>query len=224
MNLQREKFYAQRNRVLDNLDLREDVNFMIEREVDRVLKSYIAPGMNPDEYIYEDLVALVKEIHSIMPQLSHIEVKDIQGLKFENVYAKIRDFALDAYKEHERKTIEFYNNIAIQYNVEQPTEEPFTENNLMRNLEKDVLLRVVDNKWIDHLHNIDMMREGIGLRAYGQKNPLLEYKKEAYDLFNNLMYDIQSETVRHLFRTKFGVQIVSPNQEDTVVMDSSDDV
>ncbi|MBE7705164.1 MAG: preprotein translocase subunit SecA [Cyanobacteria bacterium SIG29] len=226
MNLQREKFYAQRNKVMDNTDLHEDVIYMIEREIDRLLKSYIAPGMNPDEYIYEDLVSLVKEIHSVIPQLSHIEVKDIQGLKFENVYSKIRDFALEAYKEHEERTVEFYNSVAIQYNLQEKIEQPFTSDNVMRNLEKDLLLRVVDNKWIDHLHNIDMLREGIGLRAYGQKNPLLEYKKEAYDLFNNMMYDIQSETVKHLFRTKFGIQIVSPNQmgnpDETIMMDKDE--
>ena len=233
MNLQREKFYAQRNKVLENIDLHEDILFMIEREVDRVLKSYIAPGMNPDEYIYDDLVSLVKEIHSVIPQLSHIEVKDIQGLKFENVYAKIRDFALEAYKEHEERTVNFYNMVAEQYNLHHKKEEPFTSDNVMRNLEKDLLLRVVDNRWIDHLHNIDMLREGIGLRAYGQKNPLLEYKREAYDLFNNMMYDIQSETVKHLFRTKFGIQIVSPEQmgqpinqaapDETIMMENKEE-
>ena len=233
MNLQREKFYAQRNRVLEVTDLREDVIYMIEREVDRLLKTYIAPGMNPDEYIYEDLVSLVKEIHSEIPQLSYIEVKDIQGLKFENVCAKIRDFALDAYKEHEIKTVEFYNSVAEQYNLNHKKEEPFSSDNVMRQLEKDLLLRVVDNRWIDHLHNIDMLRDGIGLRAYGQKNPLLEYKKEAYDLFNNMMYDIQSETVKHLFRTKFGIQIVTPDQyglpegfedaEQTIMMENKDE-
>ena len=60
-----------------------------------------------------------------------------------------------------------------------------------------------------HLHNIDMLRDGIGLRAYGQKDPLIEYKREAYDLFNNMMYQIQRDTVRHLFRTKFGVQVIN---------------
>ncbi len=54
-----------------------------------------------------------------------------------------------------------------------------------------------------------MLREGIGLRAYGQKDPLIEYKKEAYDLFNKMMYEIQSDTVKHLFRTRFGVQVVN---------------
>ena len=75
-------------------------------------------------------------------------------------------------------------------------------------LERDILLRVVDNKWIDHLHNIDMLKEGIGLRAYGQKDPLIEYKKEAYDLYNTMMHEVQGETVKYLFRTKFGVQFV----------------
>ena len=228
MNLQREKFYAQRNKVLEGNNLYDDIIYMIEREVDRLLKSYIAPGMNPDEYVYEDLVSLVKEIHSEIPQLSYLEVKDIQGLKYENVYAKIKDFAITAYKEHEEKTVAFYNQVGEQYELNYVKQEPFTANNIMRGLEKDVLLRVVDNRWIDHLHNIDMLRDGIGLRAYGQKNPLLEYKKEAYDLFNNMMFDIQSETVKHLFRTKFGIQIVTPAQmqniqgimpEQTIIMD-----
>ena len=84
----------------------------------------------------------------------------------------------------------------------------FSQDNVIRNLEKDILLRVVDNKWIDHLHNIDMLRDSIGLRAYGQKDPLIEYKREAYDLFNKMMYEIQEDTVRHLFRTKFGIQVM----------------
>ena len=221
MNLQREKFYAQRNKVLENTNLHDDIVYMIEREVDRLLKTYIAPGMNPDEYVQEDLVSLIKEIHSEIPQLSYLQVKDIQGLKYDNVYAKVKDMALEAYKEHEQKTVDFYNNVAEQYNLEHTKEIAFSDNNVMRQLEKDLLLRVVDNRWIDHLHNIDMLRDGIGLRAYGQKNPLLEYKKEAYDLFNNMMYDIQSETVKHLFRTKFGIQIVNPehlNEPNELIM------
>ena len=84
----------------------------------------------------------------------------------------------------------------------------FSQDNVIRNLEKDILLRVVDNKWIDHLHNIDMLRDSIGLRAYGQKDPLIEYKREAYEMFNKMMYEIQEDTVRHLFRTKFGIQVM----------------
>lgn len=210
MNLQREKFYAQRLKVLEGGDLRSDINFMIEKEVERVMNSYIAPGMNPDEYIQEDLVAMVREIHSVMPQLSSLEVKDVVGMKYENMYEKLKDMALNAYKHHEEQMVEFYNNVVAQYEPSFQAEVPFTEKNIMRQLERDILLRVVDTKWIDHLNNIDMLRDGIGLRAYGQKNPLLEYKKEAYDLFNKMMFEIQSETVQHLFRTKFGIQVVEP--------------
>ena len=86
-------------------------------------------------------------------------------------------------------------------------QEAFTSDNILRNIEKDILLQVVDAKWIDHLGNIDMLKDSIGLVAYGQKDPLIEYKKEAYNLFNALMAEIQSETVQHLFRARFGVQI-----------------
>lgn len=216
MNMQREKFYYQRKKVLKGENLSTDISYMIEKEVDRILKSYITPEMNPEEYIYEDLQGLIREIHSMMPQLSYLEVSDVQGLKFDNMYDKIKDFALAAYKEHEAKTIEFYNDVVSKYEENYVPQKQSDNANVMRNVERDILLRVIDNKWIDHLHNIDMLREGIGLRAYGQKDPLIEYKREAYDLFNNMMHEIQSETVRHLFRTKFGVQIIHQNEEEVI--------
>ena len=214
MNIQREKFYAQRRKVLRGKNLNEDIQFMIEREVDRILRSYIAPDMHVEDYIYEDLVRMIKELHSYIPQLSHFEVSDIQNMRFEPMYEKVKDFALQAYRDHETEIIKFYNDVISQYEPNYIPQEPFSDNNVMRDLEKDILLRVVDNKWIDHLHNIDMLRDGIGLRAYGQKDPLIEYKREAYDLFNNMMFEIQKDTVRHLFRTKFGVQIINKQPEE----------
>lgn len=216
MNVQREKFYNQRRKVLSGENLTADIGYMIECEIDRIIKSYVSPGMNPQEYIYEDLAAMMREIHSLAPQLSYLEVNNIQGLDYEGIYEKLKHLALMAYRDHEEKTIGFYNDIAAQYDENYVREEAFASDNVMRNIEKDILLRVVDNKWIDHLHNIDMLRDGIGLRAYGQKDPLIEYKKEAYDLFNNMMYEIQSETVKYLFRTRFGVQIVD-KREDNVI-------
>ena len=214
MNIQREKFYAQRRRVLRGDDLSSDIYYMIEREIDRLLKSYIAPGQNPDEYVYEDLETMIKELHSVVPQLSAIKVSDIQNQRYEVIYEKLKNFAINAYRTHEEEVIAFYNEISKKYNPEQPLQKPFTSDNVIRNLEKDILLRVVDNKWIDHLHNIDMLRDGIGLRAYGQKDPLIEYKREAYDLFNKMMYEIQGDTVKHLFRTKFGIQVIGGEQEN----------
>ena len=213
MNIQREKFYRQRRKVIAGKGLQEDILYMIEREVDRLLRSYISPEQKVEEYVYEDLETLIKELHSIVPQLSSFGISDIQNMRFEPMYNKIKDYVIEAYKTHEIEIIEFYNKVVEEYGISPDKQEPFTEGNVVRQLEKDILLKVVDNKWIDHLHNIDMLRDGIGLRAYGQKDPLIEYKREAYDLFNKMMYEIQSETVKHLFRTRFGVQVVNTDAE-----------
>lgn len=214
MNVQREKFYAQRRKVLAGKNLSEDVYFMIEREIDRLLRSYIAPEQHPEEYVYEDLQRMIKELHSLVPQLSFLNVTDVQNLRFDAIYNKLKDFALKAYRDHEQEVIDFYNEVIEKYDPEFVRQIAFSDDNVIRNLEKDILLRVVDNKWIDHLHNIDMLRDSIGLRAYGQKDPLLEYKREAYEMFNKMMYEIQEDTVRHLFRTKFGVQVIGGPTEE----------
>lgn len=213
MNIQREKFYAQRRKVLAGKNLSEDIYYMIEKEIDRLLRSYIAPDLHPEEYVYEDLQTMIKELHSIIPQLSGVQVSDIQNLRFEPIFDKLKTLAIGAYRQHEEEVVNFYNQVVTQYDQEAPLQEAFSDNNIIRSLEKDILLRVVDNKWIDHLHNIDMLREGIGLRAYGQKDPLIEYKREAYDLFNKMMYEIQGDTVKHLFRTKFGIQVIGPEPD-----------
>ncbi|MGN0015577.1 MAG: preprotein translocase subunit SecA [Candidatus Gastranaerophilaceae bacterium] len=217
MNMQRDKFYSQRRRVLQGENLYEDILYMIECELDRLLKSYIAPGMDPAEYSKEDIETLVKELTSLTPQIADkITVQDILGLRFENIYEKTKELLSNAYKEHEIQIINFYNDIVSKYETDFTPQKPFDSENVMRSLERDILLRVIDNKWIDHLHNIDMLREGIGLRAYGQKDPLIEYKREAYDLFNRMMYEIQSETVKHIFRSKFGIQIINPEPMEEI--------
>lgn len=221
MNIQREKFYSQRRKVIKGEKLNENIMYMVEQEMDRLVRSYISPEMQPEEYVFEELQTMIKEIHSTIPQMSDFDVSDIKGLKFDAIYEKIVEKAKYVYQEHEREIVKFYNEIIAKYE-ENPVEQvAFVQQNVMRNIEKDVLLRVIDNKWIDHLHNIDMLRDGIGLRAYGQKDPLIEYKKEAYDLFNKMMFEIQGETVKHLFRTKFGVQIVNMHDDEVIETDLS---
>jgi len=215
MNVQREKFYEQRKKVLFGKNLSEDVIYMIEREIDRLLSAYISPNMHVEEYIEEDLNTLIKELHSIIPQLSSVTVADIRNLTYNEMYDKILEMAKQRYREHEEEMVNFYNEVISQYEENPRVQQPFEDDNIARNVERDIMLQVVDNRWIDHLHNIDILRDGINLRAYGQKDPLIEYKKEAYDLFNNMMYDIQAETVKHLFRTKFGVQIVRREEVET---------
>ena len=213
MNVQREKFYQQRKKVLKGQNINEDILYMIESEITRAVNSYIAPETEGADDYNDDLTRLVKEIHSIVPPLNNLSVEDLKDLTYQGILDKLQELSIAAYKELEVKMIEFYNKIMAEYNQQEPQQEPFSDDNVMRNIEKDILLRVVDNKWIDHLHNIDLLRDGIGLRAYGQKDPLIEYKKEAFDLFNNMMFDIQSETVKHLFRTKFGVQVIERQDE-----------
>ena len=122
---------------------------------------------------------------------------------------KVKDLALECYREFELETITNFNEVMEKYYGDSFVhQEAFRDDNIVRNLEKDIMLQVVDTKWIDHLGNIDMLKDSIGLVAYGQKDPLIEYKKEAYNLFNGLMAEIQSETVQHIFRAKFGVQVI----------------
>ncbi len=108
--------------------------------------------------------------------------------------------AKKAYEEHEQRINDSYEKLSDE------------DESVVRLIEKDILLRVVDNKWIDHLHNIDMLREGIGLRAYGQKDPLIEYKREAFNLFNAMMFDIQKEVVSYLFRAKVHIEILGEQE------------
>ena len=129
---------------------------------------------------------------------------------------------ISAYENHENDIVAFYNKIMSENHDEgeYALQIPGSENSVMRMLERDTLLRIIDSKWIDHLHNIDILREGIGLRAYGQKDPLIEYKREAFDLFNDMMHEIQRETVAHLFRTKFEVQVVHMQEEPSDVIET----
>src|SRR5574344_2390754 len=198
MNIQREKFYVQRKKVLAGENLTEDLLYMMDSELDRLMKSYISPEMPPEEYIREDLETMIKELHSIVPQLSDVNISDIQGLRFDAIYDKLKNKAEFVYSEHEKEVVNFYNDVIAKYEDNPKTQVPFADDNVMRNIEKDVLLRVIDSKWIDHLHNIDMLRDGIGLRAYGQKDPLIEYKREAYDLFNKMMFEIQRSEERRV--------------------------
>jgi len=222
MNKQRELFYAQRRKVLEGNNIYEDLQYMIEQELNRILSVYISPEMSPLEYEEESLISLVKAIHSVIPQLVTLEIQDIKDVKYDDLLEKVKSMAISAYEKHENEIVALYNKIMIENNPENEyvLQVPGSDNSIMRTLERDTLLRIIDNKWIDHLHNIDELRDGIGLRAYGQKDPLIEYKREAFDLFNSMMHEIQRETVAHLFRTKFEVQVVHMQEEPNDVIET----
>ncbi len=224
MNQQRELFYAQRRKVLEGDNVYEDILFMIEKEIERMLGSYISPEMRPAEYLEEDFESMIKAMHSVFPQMTDkVNVQDIIKLPYQDIYEKLKTLAIEAYKQHEEDIINIHNDILSksdnEYGVE--LQQVGDKNNIMRSLERDILLRIIDSKWIDHLHNNDMLREGIGLRAYGQKDPLIEYKREAFNMFNNMMHEIQKETVAHLFRTKLQIQVVQKQDEGSESIDTA---
>lgn len=142
MNIQREKFYRQRRRVLHGKGLQDDIYYMIEREVDRLMRSYISPEQKVEEYVYEDLQTMIKELHSTVPQLSSFEVSDIQNMRFEPMFNKIKDYVVEAYKTHEIEIINFYNQVVQQYGANYELQEPFSENNIVRQLEKMFYLKL----------------------------------------------------------------------------------
>ena len=209
MNIQREKFYHQRRRVLERENLSSDIQFMMQKEVDRIISQYINKDMSPMEYVHDDLVMLTKEFVSVFPQSKDkIKTDDIKDLRALDISEKLKNIASNCYKQFEVDTVDNFNEVMSKYYGDDfVKQEAFRDDNIVRHIERDILLQVVDAKWIDHLGNIDMLKDSIGLVAYGQKDPLIEYKKEAYNLFNALMAEIQSETIRHLFRAKFGVQV-----------------
>lgn len=221
MNQQRERMYKQRRKVLEGESLYSDIVYMIEQEVNRIMLGYISPEMPAEEIEDDALESMLKALSSSIPQLSTIKLSDIKGFKFNSIYEQVKDHAVKAYATLEENIVQFYNNVLLDSENPHDMElhEIGSKENVMRNIERDILLRIVDNKWIDHLHNIDALREGIGLRAYGQKDPLLEYKREAFDLFNDMMHDIQRETVAYLFRTKFEIQLVNMQNEDVIETD-----
>ena len=222
INIQREKFYAQRKKVLNSKNLNSDIVYMIEKEVDKILRQYISPDMSPNEYVPDELNMLINEMKSVFPQLTTLSVDDIKNFRYNDMSNHLKNLTKMAYKNHEKITIDNFNSVIDRYELNEERQEAFSDDNVIRQLERDILLQVIDAKWIDHLANIDYLKDSSGLVAYGQKDPLLEYKKGAFNLFNSMMSEIQSETVRHLMRTKFGVQIMGADNNEVADLALSD--
>ncbi|GAV22826.1 preprotein translocase subunit SecA [Carboxydothermus pertinax] len=181
MNQQRELIYQQRRRVLFGEDVLAFVHQMMEAVVERAVDTYCPDGVHPEEW---DLKGLLEYAHNVfLPnhQLTPADLAEIGKIALVNFFA---DKAKEYYKQREE-----------ELGGEQ-----------LRELERYVILRVVDEKWMDHLDAMDQLREGIGLRAYGQKDPLVEYKLESVDMFNNMIASIQEDVVRYLMRLQVAKQ------------------
>ncbi len=192
MNKQREVIYKKRRKILDKSDLKNDILEEIREQIERIISMYCA---KEGEYAWDTgcIYDEVKKIF-ILGNEAKKQLEIIKDDKSKNEMEKINLMA--EYLLGEAKKI--YN----QKEAEVGTE-------LMRKIEKILMLQAIDNLWMNHLDEIDYLRQGIGLRGYGQRDPLIEYKREAFNLFTALMENIRGTITRMIFR----VSIMPANME-----------
>ena len=188
MNKQREVIYQHRHAVLSGKNIQEDVQDMMKEVVTSFIDTYCPADQYPEEWDYSGLVEALQ---------GQFAVDILHG----------REQTLDQLKELGRDALleEVCGQIVRAYESKERELGP----ELMRYLEKLMLLQVIDHHWKDHLLGMDHLRDGIGLRGYGQKDPLIEYKREGFDMFSSMMDRIKSDVLERLFR----VQAVKGEQQ-----------
>ncbi|RLE13065.1 preprotein translocase subunit SecA, partial [Candidatus Aerophobetes bacterium] len=176
MNQQREIIYSERRKILENKNLKDQIWEMITDTIDSIVSFYTDEKVRPEEW---DLLNLTKKIRNLFS--ADIYVDDLKGIYTrDGIKEKIADAVKKAYTKREEEIGE----------------------ELMRELERMVLLHTVDSRWKDHLYAMDSLKEGIGLRGYGQRDPLVEYKREAYDMFEDLIQRIKEEVSELIFKVQ----------------------
>jgi preprotein translocase subunit SecA len=172
MNKQREVIYGQRHEILGGASLKENISGIMERNIDDILGVYFSDNLSKDPDI-NGLVSAIRLRFGLEIDIPKTQNLGVDALR-EELFRKITS----AYEEKERSA----------------------EEELMRNLERMVFLQLIDAKWKEHLEAMDYLREGIGLRAYGQRDPLVEYKREAFEMFGQMISSIEDEAVETLFK------------------------
>ncbi len=175
-NQQREMIYGERNRVLDGEDMRSYIMKMAVDTVGNIIARY--SGLeNPEEWDWQNLKEHIFAVFGELPdETFDITEHELDHMTRESLAERIVDFAE---KKYEVKEAEF--------------------GEVMRDVERVLLLRVVDRQWMDHIDNMEQLRQGINLRAYAQRDPVMEYKFEAMDMFEEMIDSIKEETVKYIF-------------------------
>jgi len=174
MNKQREVIYTLRNTILDGEDVSGRIKDMLEESIEEKVETY-AVDKYPENWDLDNLKIWLRRVYSIELGL---EKEKILTFKKENLNEYLQKNLSTAYEMRENQV----------------------GKELIRHLERMVLLQVIDTCWKEHLYDLDQLRKGIGLRAYGQKDPLIEYQQESFALFQNMMHRIREETLEYLFR------------------------
>ena len=200
MNDQREIIYEERRRVLNGESMRDVIYKMITDRVENTIDICISSDIPKEDWNLTELNELLLPIIPLKPITVALtdEVKDVKELKH-----KLKEQAVKLYEAKEAE---------------------FPEPEALRELERVILLKVIDRKWMDHIDDMDQLRQGIGLQAYGQKDPLVEYKMSGFDMFDDMIANIQEDTVRLLFHVRIEqkvereqvAKVTGTNKDDSV--------
>ena len=178
-NEQREVIYAERRKVLDGDNMRDLVLKMITDTVENAVDISVSDDQTPDKWDLQELNNLLLPVIPLKPVTLSDEQK--KSMKKNELKHNLKEEAINLYETKEAE---------------------FPEPEQIREIERVVLLKVIDNKWMAHLDDMDALREGIGLQAYGQRDPVVEYKMQGYEMYESMMASIQEETIRILFHIR----------------------
>ncbi len=185
LNRQREVIYGERRRVLEGEDLQEQVVHFMDDTIDAYITAETAEGF-PEDWDLDRLWGAFKQLYPVKVTVEELEeaAGDRAGLTAEFISESIKDDIHEQYKEREEQL----------------------GSEIMRELERRVVLSVLDRKWREHLYEMDYLQEGIGLRAMAQKDPLVEYQREGFDMFTAMMDGIKEESAGYLFNLEVQVE------------------
>ena len=198
-NEQREIIYAERKRVLDGESMRDTIYRMITDTVEGCVNTSISDDQAPEDW---DLQELNDLLLPIVP-MQRIELPKDRNIKKNDLLQQLKE---EAVKLYEAKELEF----------------PETEQ--IREIERVILLKVIDRKWMDHIDDMDQLRQGIGLQAYGQRQPIVEYKFQGFEMFDNMIDAIQEDTIKALLHVRIEqkvereqvAKVTGTNRDDSV--------
>ena len=178
MNEQREIIYGERRRVLDGESMRDTIYSMITEYAENTADRFASAEAEQEDW---DIKGMEVAIHDIIPQLILPPEKELMGMQQKELKHLLKEKAVKSYENKEAE---------------------FPEAEQLREIERVVLLKVIDARWMDHIDDMDQLRQGIGLQAYGQRDPLVEYKMMGYNMFGEMTGAIAETTIRTLFHIR----------------------
>lgn len=187
MNQQRKVVYEQRRKILEGQDMKDQILNMVDMLINHGLETYANPKLYPEEW---DFDALIKYCEKYFLAPGEVKLDEIENMSREEIGRKLMDIAHETYEAREKSI----------------------GSSMMRELEKAVMLKVVDSKWMEHLDDMDMLKEGIGLRSYGQRNPIVEYKVEAFNIFSEMQQSMIETIILYLYHIQ--IQFTPSTEND----------